>query len=345
MNNDFLSNRKFYSNQWDNYQRGLDFISFSERLEFYYDEETDSYNKSISKPDYSVDHLEYRFFRYLNTRSKCKAINAAIRDIRITDNEKLIIILQNNRFYEKDVIQIKGKTYCDSDIPSIGIISKNKNLDVNPSIYDCKTIIIPFNRLEELEEVIKHRKENFVLMYALNNGEIDCISRTSLLIGRLTAHVAINEDYNIVLRGSNDHIGRALELINRYLYQGKGNGSINKCTSYTGFEILTDTVIKKGYLPCMDSGKVLIDYFEIGNIKYTITDLDNHPVKLRVIFEAGEVQPKEEKDEEEDLKPVYDKLLRGVVKEYEKVTEEKPNAFAYREALVNMMSKLEGILK
>ena len=339
--------KKFYSIQWDQFQRGLGFVLYSESLDLYYDDSTKTYYSKGIRQKYSKEFFKYRTYRYLLTYLKCEAINAAIDDIETLDNEKLIIILPDNNFYEKDAIRIEGKKPVEgeSNKYSKGIVPRNINFEVNPSMYDCKTILVPSNRTDIIDTIIETRKENFILLDASTNNKIDCISKFGLLINKLYTNVNMNRSYSITLRGSLPHISRSLEAINMTLYQGDKKTRINNCVSFSGFKILTDVLISKKYLPCLSVNGVE-DIFEKGRIKYMISDINNSDVSLRVIFsQLDEEDINNSKEEYINPEEKLKELRNNLIIELEELTNYDKNNYKGRSYLASMIESISNSIK
>lgn len=339
--------KNFYSNQWDYYQRELGFSLYSNSLDLYYDESRGSYYGKGIRQKYSKEFFKYRTYRYLLTYLKCEAINTAIADIEILDNEKLIIILPDNNFYEKDAIRIEWKKLAEgeSNKYSKGIVPRNINFEINQSIYDCKTIIVPSNRTDIIDTIINIRKENFILLDASTNNKIDCISKFGLLINKLYSNVNANRNYSITLRGSLPHIARSLEAINILIYQGDKKSRINNCVSFSGFKTLTEVLISKNYLACLSVNGVE-DIFEKGRIRYMLSDINNSEVGLRVIFsQLDEDDTNNNKEEiinpEEKLK----ELRNNLIIELEELTYYDKNNYKGRSYLASMIESISNSIK
>lgn len=275
------------------------------------------------------------------------------------DNHNLVIELDYNSYYNKDVIYI-SENITDLVPKGYKVFAFDKkcnsyNLeDIVTNLYHTIIIIPRVNPEKEnhlvtkiLEISEKYNNDIRTSIISQNNSKIRFsnnliegikkiqlsnwfgYSATSIFIG--TKEVIIPAVYYLLVELKGEDYDKIFgqSLIQSLLYDEERPNRINPNSIDVTFPYPTQTGCFYFTLSYCDD--------EANFIKMEAKYISNNELKQ----EMNELKS-EEKKIEEDIKS-YNKIIKDLLEEYDQVTNTNPTNYKYRESLINMMYKLEKI--
>lgn len=275
------------------------------------------------------------------------------------DNHNLVIELDYNSYYNKDVIYI-SENITELVPKGYKVFAFDKkcrsyNLeDIVGNLYHTIIIIPKVNSEKEnhlvskiLEIAEKYNNDIRTSLISQNNSKI--LFSNNLIEGLRKIQISnwFGDSATSIFRGTKDIIIPAVYYL---LVEIKGE-DYNKLFDQTLIQsLLYDDQRPNRINP--NSIDVTFPYpTQKGCFYFTLSYCDDEAnfIKMEVKYvsdkelkeEMKELNGENKKDEE--CIKAYNKIIEELLEEYEKVTKENPTNFAYRESLVNMIYKLEKI--